>query len=147
MKGWHGTSLGNRIVLVAIALTLLSCAGRTARLTPATAPEQFDCVPANKLEKIIAPEASLEAFSCSFKKYEGSDTLHFNVTVKNVSSRPQRFRVSIFLSNGKAVGGLLPASTKAGLIEPGESASFVYPVMRMPEQPEAVIIKISPAGP
>jgi len=147
MKGSHGKSLSKLIVLVATALTLISCAGRTAKLTPATAPEKFDCVAENKLEKMTAPEASLEEFSCTFKRYEGSDTLHFNVTLKNVSSQPQRFRVNIFLDNGKAVGGLLPVSTKGGLIEPGKTASFVYPVMSMAEQPEAVTIKVSPAGP
>jgi hypothetical protein len=147
MREWHSKSLGKLMVVVATALILFSCAGRTAKLTPATAPEKFDCVAENKLEKMITPEASLEEFSCTFKKYEGSDTLHFNVTLKNVSSQPQRFRVNIFLDNGKAVGGLLPVSTKGGLIEPGKTASFVYPVMRMAEQPEAVTIKVSTAGP
>jgi hypothetical protein len=146
MKAWHSTSSGKLLILAATALTLFGCAGRMAKLTPATAPEKFDCVAGNKLEKIVTPEASLEEFSCTFKKYAGSDTLHFNVTLKNVSSQPQRFRVNIFLDNGKAVGGLLPASTKKGLIEPGKTASFVYPVMNMAEQPEAVTIKVSTAG-
>jgi len=147
MKTWHSSLLGKLVVLLATALTVFSCAGRTPKLTPATAPGKFDCVAEDKLEKVITAEASLEEFSCSFKKYEGSDTLHFNVTLKNVSNEPQRFRVNIFLDNGKAVGGLLPVSTKGGLIEPGKTASFVYPVMDMAEQPEAATIKVSTASP
>jgi len=32
------------------------------------------------------------------------------------------------LENGKAVGGLLPRKTKKGLVKPGATAKFSYPV-------------------
>jgi hypothetical protein len=97
--------------------------------------EVFSCAKDSDLNKIIAPEASLEDFSCVIKRYEGADTLHFNVAVKNISNEDQRFKVNIFLENGKAVGGLLPTSTKKGLIKPGETAKFTYPVMAMNASP------------
>lgn len=97
--------------------------------------EVFSCVKDSNLTKTIAPEASLENFSCVIKKWEGSDTLHFNVAVKNISSEDQRFKVNIFLDNGKAVGGLLPASTKKGLVKPGEVSEFTYPVPSMNDVP------------
>lgn len=104
--------------------------------------ETFACIADDKLEKTVAPEAELEAFTCSYKKWEGSETLHFNVTVKNVSDKDQRYKVNIFLDNGKAVGGLIPRKTKEGLVKPGESASFTYPVKGMAEKPQAVILTI-----
>jgi hypothetical protein len=62
------------------------------------------------------------------KKWKGADTLHFNIAVKNISTEDQRFKVNIFLANGKAVGGLLPRKTAKGLIKPGQTATFTYPV-------------------
>jgi hypothetical protein len=68
------------------------------------------------------------------------------VAVKNVCDKPQRFRVRIFLDNGKAVGGLLPRKTKKGLIKPGQTAKFVYPVKGMAEKPGSVDLFITTMG-
>jgi hypothetical protein len=97
--------------------------------------EVFSCAEESNLNKVIAPEAELENFSCVIKRYEGADTLHFNVAVKNISNQDQRFKVNIFLANGKAVGGLLPVKTKNGLIKPGQVENFTYPVMGMNSAP------------
>ncbi len=105
------------------------------------------CVAENQLEKTVAPEAELETFTCLFKEWEGSKTLHFKVAIKNVSAQAQRFRVNIFLDNGKAVGGLIPRKTKKGLIEPGKSGSFVYPVKGMTTKPKSLILKVSTLSP
>lgn len=103
----------------------------------------FPCVPEDKLEKEIAPEASLDKLQCLFKKYEGVNTLHVDVTITNKSDKPKRFRVNIFLDNGKAAGGLLPEKVKDGLVEPGKSISYAYPVVGMTEKPTgAVVVKI-----
>jgi len=136
MKKSHGVASLLVIFMTAIGLLFIGCAGKG--YTPGTAPESFPCVPESKLEKDIAPEAALENLSCSFTKYEGKDTLQFNVAVKNVSTKPQRYRVNLFMDNGKAVGGLIPRKTKGGLVEPGKSMSFKYPVVDMPASPKAL---------
>jgi hypothetical protein len=130
-------------ILVFFGLVLGGCAGG---LTPKDAPAVFPCVSPDKLEKMIAPEAKLIDFSCSFKKWEGTETLHFKVVLKNMSDQPRRFRVSIFLDNGKAVGGLIPRQIKKGLIQPGQTASFVYPMKGMAHQPKGVLLKVSTVG-
>jgi hypothetical protein len=81
------------------------------------------------------------------KPWAGAETLHVQVTVRNVSDTPQRFRVNLFLDNGKAVGGLIPRKTKSGLVEPGASASFVYPVQGMPGKPGSMLVRITTASP
>lgn len=124
-------------------LVLVSCAGG---LTPKNAPAAFPCVSPDKQEIIITSMAELVDFSCSFKKWKGAETLHFKVAVKNVSDQPQRYRVNIFLGNGKAVGGLLPRKTKKGLIKPGQTASFVYPVKGMAHQAKSVMLRIATMG-
>ncbi|MGA8279851.1 MAG: hypothetical protein WB853_03060 [Desulfobacterales bacterium] len=130
--------------MAAAFLFFTGCAGKG--YTPGTAPDSFQCVPESKLEKDIVPEAALESLSCSFKKYEGKETLHLKVAVKNVSDKPQRYRVNLFMDNGKAVGGLIPRTTKEGLVEPGQSKSFDYPVVDMPASPKAMTLIIKTAS-
>ncbi|MCD4674620.1 MAG: hypothetical protein K8S18_01315 [Desulfobacula sp.] len=114
------------LVLLILAAGVLAMTGcMTAQPKPG---EVFSCAKDSNVIKTIAPEAFLENFSCVIKKWEGADTLHFNVAVKNISNEDQRFKVNIFLANGKAVGGLLPRKTTKGLIKPGATAEFTYPV-------------------
>lgn len=132
------------MVVAVLALAFTGCASK--RLTPVNAPEMFPCAAEDEVVKDIAPEAELADFSCSFKKWEGIQTLHLKVAIKNISPKPQRFRVNIFLDNGKAVGGLLPRKTKKGLVKPGDTASFVYPVKETVFQPKGLLLKVSTLG-
>ena len=125
-------------ILTALAtLVVVGCAGSKPK--PG---EVFACAAASNIEKSIAPEAELVNFSCVMKTYEGSNTLHFNVALKNISDQPQRYKVNIFLDNGKAVGGLIPQKTKDGLVQPGQTASFEYPVVAMNDAPEFIELMI-----
>jgi hypothetical protein len=113
-------------VLLIVATGVLFLTG--PMMGAANAGEAFSCAKDSDINKMIAPEASLENFSCFVKRWDSADTLHFNITVKNISSEDQRFKVNIFLENGKGVGGLLPRKIKKGLIKPGATAKFAYPV-------------------
>ena len=125
------------IIAVLASLVCVGCAG------PQPKPgEVFPCAADSKIEKSIAPEAELADFSCVQKEWNGSETLHFNVAVKKVRHQPQRYRVNIFLDNGKAVGGLIPRKTKKGLVQPGETASFVYPVKGMDRGPKSLTVMV-----
>lgn len=125
------------IIAVLACLVCVGCAG------PKPKPgEVFPCAADSKIETSIAPEADLADFSCVLKKWNGSNTLHFNVAVKNISDTPQRYRVNIFLDNDKAVGGLIPRKTKKGLVKPGETASFIYPVKDMDCGPKSVMVMV-----
>ncbi len=139
MKQIRGLSIMMGLVALGVAFAMTAC---TTGYTPKNAPESFACVPEGKLEKDIAPEAELAELTCFFKKYEGMETLHFKVGVKNVSSNDQRYRVNLFLDNGKAVGGLIPRKTNEGLVKPGTTETFVYPVSQMPRQPKSVLLRI-----
>ena len=125
------------IIAILAGLVFAGCAG------PKPKPgEVFPCAADGKIEKEIAPEAGLTELSCVIKEWNGSDTLHFTVGVKNVTNTPQRYRVNIFLENGKAVGGLIPRKTKKGLVQPGQTASFVYPVKGMDRGPKSLSILV-----
>ncbi len=135
MKHLKNLSAWLLVTLAATGLLLAGCAG------PKPKPgDVFPCVKAGKLDTTIAPEAEIEDFSCVFKRFEGCDVLHFFIKLKNISSEEQRFKVNIFLDNGKAVGGLLPRTTKKGLIQPGQSAEFTYPVTGMTDRPKTITL-------
>jgi predicted small lipoprotein YifL len=129
------------ILIAALAvLALTGCAGKG--YTPDNAPPEFLCAVNNNVDVDVTGGGGLTDFSCSFKKWEGAETLHFKVAVKNYTDKPQRFKVNIFLDNGKAVGGLIPRKTAKGLVEPGKVASFTYPVKGVTRQPKEVMLKI-----
>lgn len=111
MKQFHWFSVGVCVTLVIIGLILwagpnLVTAGETT----------FPCVAEADLEKHVVSEAELVELACFFKKYEGARVLHFKVGIKNSSDKPQLFRFSVFLENGKAVGGLIHRKIKKGLV-------------------------------
>jgi hypothetical protein len=95
----------------------------------------------------IAPQAQLAGLTCSFKKFEGVDTLHMKVAVKNISNQPQRYRINIFLDNSKAMGGLIPRSLKDGLVQPGQTVSFEYPFLQMTDKPKEVFLRVTTSEP
>lgn len=130
MKRFSGVSTRSMLLAMVFLFAMAGAVGAQV--------DSSSCVPDGKLEKAVAPEAELVEFSCFFKEWEGADVLHFKVKVKNVSEQPQRFKVNIFLDNDQAVGGLIPRKIKKGLIEPGKTAEFNYPVGRMTEKPGSV---------
>ena len=130
-----------------VLITVAVLVGGTALGTgSAAAQETFACVAQDKLVQDIDASAKLVGLTCYFAKWDNARTLHFKVTVQNVSESDQRFRVNIFLENGKGVGGLLPRKTSKGLIKPGATASFVYPVGKMDQKPAGVTIRIAAMG-
>lgn len=119
--------LKSMVLLLIISAVLISLAGCMTLNRPKPG-ETFTCTKPGNLTVVASDEAALEKLTCVVKKWKGADALHFNVTVRNVSVDEQRFKVNIFLDNGKAVGGLLPRKTKKGLVGPGQTISFEYPV-------------------
>ena len=143
MKPKKGVSCSWMVCLAVVGLIMAGC---STGYTPKNAPDVFACVSEDNLETDIVAEAALLELSCSFKKFETMETLHIKVAVKNLSDQDQRFRVNVFLDNGKAVGGLIPNQTKKGLVKPGEIQDFVYPVTQMPKQPKGLLLKIGIAS-
>jgi hypothetical protein len=90
----------------------------------------------------IAPEAELVSLTCEQKKFDGVDSVWFHVAIKNISQSDQRFRINIFLDNGKGVGGLLPRKTKKGLVKPGAVAKFSYPAKGVAQIPAEMMVII-----
>ena len=130
-----------------LALMGLAMTGAvTVQAKEAKAPDYFAAAPKDKLFYSVTPEAELVDFACYFAKYKKQDSLFFYVTVKNISKEPQRFRVNIFLDNGKAVGGLVPRKGKPPVLKPGAQATVKYPVQGMNAKASSVTIYVKKAS-
>lgn len=119
----------------------LGCAGMTYKPSGPVACN-------TKIKWDVAKEADITFLNCGIKEYSGwkKSVLHFEVGVKNKSDQPQRFRVQIMLpEEGVAGGGLLPASGKPPVLEPGKEAKGTYPVNveRVPKKVNVVVKTIS----
>ncbi len=140
MKQSQWFSIWPILIMLAVVLAFSGCA--TKGYTPKDAPNEFLCAINNNVLMDVADVAQVRDFACFYKKWAGAETLHFKLVVKNLASEPKRFKVNIFLDNGKAVGGLIPRKTKKGLVAPGAEAEFTYPVGGVTKQPKEVILKI-----
>ena len=130
-----------RCVVVPCTLVLALSVGVAAAGGP------YSCEGAGKIEAEVSPEAELVSVGCAYKDYKKHNSLHFDVKLKNTSSQPQRYRVNIFLDNGKAVGGLIPPKGNPPVVQPGEEASFTYPVQGMADKASEVTILVKTLSP
>ncbi len=121
------------------------CAG-----TQHAAPKNVKC-PAQIVWNIV-PEAQVTSFECIKTTYKKKPAIAFVMGLKNVSDKPQRFKVHIFLvEENKAVGGKVPRKGKKDkktgkkgkpVLQPGQTVKVKYPVAKttiLPKKVEVVI--------
>ncbi len=108
------------IMMVFAVILAVGCATHKATVTDNSKIEavNFDLCSSVKITKV-----------CYYmKKYKGAPRLHFDVTIKNISSEPKRFRLVIFLPDGVAGGGFYPRKGKNPVIKPGAELSRTFPM-------------------
>lgn len=78
----------------------------------------------------IAPEAEITMARYFLGPYQEKDVLQFEIEIKNVSSEEHRYKVTIFLDEGPAIGWYLPEKPKKGTIgiAPGETVKSLLPI-------------------
>ena len=95
----------------------------------------------------VVPQADINSFSCTVTEFKKEQAVLFEVGIKNISDKAQRFRVQIFLlDEGKAVGGLVPAKGKPPVLNPGQEKVVTYPVIKatqLPKKLEVIVKTIS----
>ena len=74
-------------------------------------------------------------------KFSGGPKLHMKVGIKNISDKPRRYRVSIFLPNGASSGGFYPRKGKPPVLKPGEEKARTFP-MYYDSIPDAFTVKV-----
>jgi hypothetical protein len=137
MKQFRGWSLWV-FVFVLTGIFLVGCAG----MSSTSEEDKANCLAKTKIHQSLTEDTKLMELSCAYKKFEGADVVHLKVGLQNVSNEPKRFKVHLFLDDGKAVGGLIPRKIKKGLVKPGQTASFVYPVNGMTSNPKEITLNV-----
>ncbi len=107
------------MVLTLAVIGLAACTGPQPKVAA-------DCN--SNLKWDICPEAEVTVFKCYPGKWKQANAYYFEIGVKNITKAPQRYRVNLFLSDGKGIGGLLPRKGKPPVVAPGTVVSGKYPV-------------------
>jgi hypothetical protein len=126
------------LVLIMMFLAMVLAAGYAGAGDKATVAEN------SSIEAInfdLCPSVEITKVSYYMKEYKGASRLHFDVTIKNISAEPKRFRLAIFLPDGAAGGGFYPRKGKNPVIEPGAELSRTFP-MYYHELPSGYTIRV-----
>ena len=136
---WHPRRIRIALLLAALITVTWGCATKEKVDKPSGVVE---CK--SEITWDIAKEAEVTMFKCYLEKYKKKfDSIHYTIGIKNVTSKPQRYRVNIFIPEGRAVGGLVPQKGKPPVLEPGQEAQFTYPMKNYDKVPAKIDVIVS----
>ena len=123
------------ILIVAVCVGFVSIPGY------ATQPEKGAQGPVETL--LVCPTTKITTIEYSMKKskFSGGPKLHVKVGITNISDKPLRYRVSLFLPDGASSGGFYPRKGKPPVVKPGEEQESTFP-MYYDKIPDAITIKV-----
>jgi hypothetical protein len=98
----------------------------------------------NKLLTVydVVPSAQITKVNCYFKEFKGRETIHFEISVKNISAEPKRFKLKIFILDGPSAASLYPRSEKPPVLAPGKVYMYPLPLVFFDKLPEEFTIKV-----
>lgn len=139
----HGRRFFNRaaiaMALLSVSLVLSACAS-----APPPNVNGVDCQ-AKSIEWEVAKSAEILKFSCAMGKQGMDPALIYTVELKNVTDKPLRYRVNIFLLDmDKAAGALVPRKGKPPAVAPGETASVKIPFIKTTAMPAKMLVRVAP---
>ncbi len=135
------TFIGHLFVLMVVLGFVLPWTG-CATAPPPSNVKAVNCDTA-KIEWEVAPEAEISDFSCALGKKGMDPALNFTVALKNISDRPLRFRVNIFLLDiDKAAGHLVPRKGKPPHVAAGESQTVTIPFIKTTAMSRKIHVRV-----
>ena len=126
-------------VMMTLAAALLwGCAGSNK-------PDDVKCT--GTVEWQICDEAKITSFACELGSFKKKPALVYTVTVKNVTEKPHRYRLNIFLlDQDKAAGYLVPRKGKPPVVKPGETATVKIPFFKASKTSEKMLVILKTIG-
>ncbi len=92
----------------------------------------------------VAPEAELTELACSMGKQGTDPALIFTASLKNISDRPLRFKMLVFLLDmDKANGHLVPRTGKPPVVAPGASETVKIPFIKTTTMPGKMLVRVT----
>jgi len=120
------------------AALLWGCAGGNQ-------PEKVGCTGA--VEWQICDDAKITSFICELGAFKKKPALVYTVAVKNVTEKPHRYRLNIFLlDQDKAAGYLVPRKGKPPVLKPGETATVKIPFFKATETSANMLVILKTIG-
>ena len=108
-------------------------------------PSEKICKP--DIEWQVTPEAKVTQLNCALGTHKKKPSLIFTVGIKNVSSKPLRYRLNIFLMDlDKGAGHLIPRKGKPPVLQPGKTATVKVPFIKTTDLPENVLVVVKTVG-
>jgi len=135
MKRLKNASMMTVLVLCLVgAFWLVGCAAKGA-------PEKTNCDA--KITWELVKEAKITQFDCEMGQHEGEPSMIFTVGIENVSDKPLRYRLNIFLEDmDKASGSLMPVKGKPPVIEPGKTETAKIPFMGTDKASKKILVMV-----
>jgi hypothetical protein len=124
-----------------IFISVAACIGFVLISAPAFAADKGGKSPVATLK--VCPTAKITTVEYFLKKskFSGGPKLHMKVGIKNISDKPLRYRLSIFLPDGVSSGGFYPRKGKPPVLKPGEEKARTFP-MYYDSIPDAYTLKV-----
>ena len=112
-----------------------------ATLEPAKSPSE------PRIVMEVIPEAKITQFESALGTHQKDPALIFTVGVQNVSDKPMRYRLNIFLRDmDKGAGSLIPARGKPPVLEPGKTETVKIPFMKTDKESKDILVLVNPAS-
>jgi hypothetical protein len=140
-----GRSLFNPIawgmVLLGVIFVWMGCATAPPANVKAVACDT------QKIEWDVAKEVEIDNFSCNMGQQGMDPALIYNLSLKNLTQKPLRYRVNIFLLDmDKAAGHLVPRKGKPPQVAPGATAEVKIPFIKTTRMPGKIHVRVVPMG-
>jgi len=125
-------------ILLMLMVFLFSSVGCATKGKP---PVEAKC-PAD-IEWQVAPQAQITQFECAMGTHEKEAALIFKVGIKNVTDKPLRYRLNIFLEDmHKGSGSLIPVKGNPPVLEPGKVEMVTVPFIKTTEMSKNVSVVV-----
>lgn len=138
----HGRALSRAaigLVLLPVMLVWAGCA-----TAPPPNVKGVNCE-TQKIEWEVADEAEIVSFDCALGKKDMDPALIYTVALKNVTAKPLRYRINIFLLDlDKAAGHLVPRTGKPPQVAPGATAKVTIPFIKTTDMPGKIHVLVVP---
>ena len=129
-------------------VVLISCLAWALWLTGCAStgkPVEGSCKP--DIEWQVTAKARIIQLDCEIGTYMEKRSLIFTVEIKNITDKPLRYRVNIFLQDlDKAAGYLVPRKGKPPVLEPGNTKTVKIPFIKTTDIPKKVLVAIETTG-
>jgi hypothetical protein len=96
-----------------------------------------------EIEWQVAPEAKVTQFEQKVGTHEKNPALIFTVAIQNVTSKPMRYRLNIFLLDmDKGSGSLVPVKGKPPVVQPGKTETVKIPFIKTDKESKKMLVVV-----